>query len=233
MKRRLRDEIQQTRPFTSVEEEVYLEILRTAQVATRWILEALKPSALSAPQFNVLRILRGAGAAGLASGRIAERMVNWDPDLTRLLDRLERRGLVEKARDTRDRRVVNACITPAGLDAVATASAAVRARLRDAMGSLSAPQLEQLADLLEVLRAGDGAAAATVTTTHEPQEGGDHELEAGSRTRHRSDRQSGRRDGARAARQGSQGPRGHAAAGVRSGQGAGQARRPGGERRPR
>src|SRR6187549_1049204 len=86
MTRRLKKD---TRPFASLEEKVFLEILRTSQVATRWISEVLRTSDLSAPQFNVLRILKGAGPDGLNCGQIAERMVNHDPDLTRLLDRLE------------------------------------------------------------------------------------------------------------------------------------------------
>ena len=83
MPRRLREELKQTKPFESLEQEVFLEIQRTAQVTARWVVEALKPSGLSPSQFNVLRILRGAGPEGLACGAVCERMVNHDPDLTR------------------------------------------------------------------------------------------------------------------------------------------------------
>ena len=164
MTRRLKEEIRQSQPFDSLEEEVFLEILRTSETVSRWIAEALRPSELSAPQFNVLRILKGAGPDGLQCGRIAERMVNHDPDLTRLLDRLETRGMVEKTRGTKDRRVVNACITKDGLKAVDKATRDVRARLRDAMKPIGREQLEQLADLLESVRA-----SANQTTT-----GGSH-----------------------------------------------------------
>jgi len=152
MRRRLRAEIKQTKPFESLTNEVYLEILRTSQIATRWVVEALKPSGLTPAQFNVLRILRGARPEALSSGRIAERMVNHDPDLTRLLDRLEASGLVEKARDEKDRRVVNARITVAGLRVVEIASQAVSQRVEDSLGHLGSRRLNALADLLEQVR---------------------------------------------------------------------------------
>src|SRR4029450_9228708 len=97
-RRRLREEIQQGRAFESLEVEVYLEILRTSQVAGRWIVEALRPRGRRPPGFNVLRILRGSGPEGLPSSRIAERMINHDPDVTRLLDRLDAAGLIQKTR---------------------------------------------------------------------------------------------------------------------------------------
>ena len=154
MRRRLRDEIQQSRPFETLEEEVYLEILRTSQVAGRWVVEALRMSGLTPAQFNVLRILRGSGPEGLASSRVAERMINHDPDVTRLLDRLDAAGLAEKRRDERDRRVVNVAITKAGLKLIEQASKAVRLRLESEMGSMGDRQLNALADLLERIRGG-------------------------------------------------------------------------------
>jgi len=153
MSRRLREELKQTKPFESLEQEVFLEIQRTAQVTARWVVEALKPSGLSPSQFNVLRILRGAGPEGLACGAVCERMVNYDPDLTRLLDRLEAAALVEKIRDAKDRRVVKARITKAGLRAVEKADSAVRERLVGTLRSLGPRRLEMLADLLEMARA--------------------------------------------------------------------------------
>jgi len=151
-RRRLQQELQQTKPFASLEEEAYLEIQRTAQVSTRWVVEALRPTGLTPPQFNVLRILRGAGATGLPCSRIGERMVNHDPDLTRLLDRLESAGWVEKSRDERDRRVVTARITPAGARVVERASEAVHVRLQSALELVTPRQLETLANLLERVR---------------------------------------------------------------------------------
>lgn len=159
MKRQLRSEIRQSRPFPTLEEEVHVQILLTAQVAGRVLAAALKPTGLSASQFNVLRILRGARPEALPAGRIAERMVTHDPDLTRLLDRLEANGLVEKARDASDRRVVNVRVTKAGLERVESASKSVTIALSSALGPVGPRKLEQLADLLELARASARAAA--------------------------------------------------------------------------
>jgi DNA-binding MarR family transcriptional regulator len=159
MKRHLQEEIQQTKPFASLEEEVHIQIVVTAQVANRVLAEALKPSGLSPSQFNVLRILRGARPGALPAGRIAERMVNHDPDLTRLLDRLEASGLVQKARDSSDRRVVNAKITKAGLERVEGASKSVSQAIRTSLASIEPRKLEQLADLLELARTATRTAA--------------------------------------------------------------------------
>ena len=153
MKRHLSTELQQTKPFPSLEEEVHVQILYTAQVFAFVVTEALKPAGLSRSQFNVLRILRGARPAALPAGKIAERMVNRDPDLTRLLDRLEAAGLVEKSRDAEDRRVVNVRITSAGLERVESASKAVARAMGIALGSMGAKDLNQLAELLELARA--------------------------------------------------------------------------------
>ena len=164
MRRRLQDELKQSKPFPTLEEEVYLEIQRTSQVAARWITRTLKPTGLTEPQFNVLRILRGSRPDGLSSTAIAERMVNHDPDLTRLLDRLEAGGLIEKSRDTRDRRVVTARITKAGLSVVESASEAARRTLVAALRSLGPRKLGTLADLLELVRSSADPVASASTT---------------------------------------------------------------------
>jgi DNA-binding MarR family transcriptional regulator len=156
MTRRLRDELQQTKPFDGPEQEAWLEIQRTAAVTARWVVEALGPSGLTPSQFNVLRILRGARPEALACARIAERMVEHDPDLTRLLDRLAAAGLVEKTRDGKDRRVVNVAITKAGLAVVEKASVAVRRRIVAGLSSVPKSKLETLSDLLELVRASAG-----------------------------------------------------------------------------
>jgi len=153
IKRHLHAELQQTKPFPSLEEEVHVQILYTAQVFAWVVTEALKPAGISQSQFNVLRILRGAKPDAIPAGKIAERMVNRDPDLTRLLDRLEAAGLVEKSRDTEDRRVVNVRITNAGLERVEAASKAVARAIGIALGSMGARDLNQLAELLELARA--------------------------------------------------------------------------------
>jgi DNA-binding MarR family transcriptional regulator len=152
MKRRLRDELQQSKPFETPEEEAFLEIQRTAQVTMRWVSDALKPTGITPPQFNVLRILRGAQPGAVSCGGICERMVTHDPDLTRLVDRLEAAGLVAKSRDGEDRRVVNVRITKAGEKAVQRASVAVTLALRENLGSVGARKLGTLTDLLELAR---------------------------------------------------------------------------------
>jgi DNA-binding MarR family transcriptional regulator len=136
-----------------LEEQVFLELQRTAQAGVRWVVEALKPHALTPAQYNVLRILRGARPEPLSAGRIAERMVHDDPDLTRLLDRLEGAGWVARARDARDRRVMSVTITADGLAVVDTATESIRRRLREAMAPVDAKQLESLVTLLRRLHA--------------------------------------------------------------------------------
>jgi DNA-binding MarR family transcriptional regulator len=113
--RRLREEIQQQKPFESLEEEAVLNVLRTADVLRQRITAVLKPFKLSHSQYNVLRILRGAGLEGLACREIGERMITRDPDITQLLDRLESRGLLTRTSDQKDRRVITARITSEGL----------------------------------------------------------------------------------------------------------------------
>src|SRR5437879_8611496 len=102
------------RAIGSPEETAFLELLRTTDVLGRGLVHILKAEDLSATQYNVLRILRGS-PQGLACGEIASRMITRDPDITRLLDRLEKRGLISRRRETKDRRTVLARITPAGL----------------------------------------------------------------------------------------------------------------------
>src|SRR5687768_9529372 len=113
---KLRQEIKQKRPFSGVQEEVVLALMRTADQAAAPMNEVLRAANLSQSQYNILRILRGAGQEGLPCGEISDRMVRRDPDLTRLLDRLETRRLVTRERGTADRRVVLAFITDEGLE---------------------------------------------------------------------------------------------------------------------
>lgn len=109
-------ELKQTKPFQSAAQECFLTLQRTADVITRRYAQFLKQWEVSGTQYNVLRILRGAEPHGLRCGEIGERMVTHDPDITRLLDRMEKAGWIERARDTADRRVVLTRIRPKGLD---------------------------------------------------------------------------------------------------------------------
>ena len=152
MTRRLQTENNQTKPFESLEEEAFLNLQRTADALIHGVEVTLKPMGLSPSQYNVLRILRGAGAEGLACGDVAARMVTRDPDITRLLDRLEARGLVLRARDRADRRVITVRITAEGLHRLQALDAPVAELLRRQLGHLGARRLRTLSELLQVAR---------------------------------------------------------------------------------
>src|SRR5688500_19762967 len=116
--KRVPEKIQPMRPLTGLTgaaQEVFLDILRTAEALKMDVEELLKQSGLSSTQYNALRILRGAGSDGLTCQEIIDRMVTRDPDMTRLLDRLEDRGLVVRARSQEDRRVGRASLTEEGV----------------------------------------------------------------------------------------------------------------------
>src|SRR5208337_2822401 len=115
MTRGLQAELKQRIPFTSREQEAYLSLLRTADVLQAQVEARLKQFGLTGTQYNVLRILRGAGPEGLPCREIGERMITHDPDVTRLLNRLEDRGFAERTRAKQDRRVIYGKITAAGL----------------------------------------------------------------------------------------------------------------------
>ena len=145
-------EIQQTKPFSSLEDEALVALHRTADRLHWRFSELLKAHGLSPTQYNALRILRGAGDAGRACSEIAERMINRDPDITRLVDRLERRGLVVRSREGRDRRVITTRITPAGLELLRTLDGPVEEFNRKMLGPLGEQQLQTLIRLLESAR---------------------------------------------------------------------------------
>jgi len=152
MKTRLRDEIKQLRPFDSLEQEALLNVLRTADALIQQLGAVLKPFKLSHSQYNVLRILRGASSDGLACQEISERMISRDPDITRLLDRLEARDLVTRTRDQKDRRVVMVRITPEGLRLLDTLHKPIAEVDRSALQHLGEQQLRTLIQLLELAR---------------------------------------------------------------------------------
>ncbi|HEX6630308.1 MAG TPA: MarR family transcriptional regulator [Gemmatimonadaceae bacterium] len=153
----LRQQLKQRRPFRSIEAEVFLNVLRTSTTFVGQLVEVLRPYELTQPQYNVLRILRGAGAVGLPCGEVGERMVSREPDVTRLLDRMEQRGLVARARDAADRRVVTARLTADGRKLVDALDAPVEALHARQLGHLSAADLRTLNALLESARDEDGA----------------------------------------------------------------------------
>jgi len=152
---KLQREIGKRKPFDSAHEEAFLSIIRTADVLTRDVAEMFKPFALSSTQYNVLRILRGtcpSGTHGLPCSAIADQMLTRDPDMTRLLDRLEKRGLVTRSREERDRRVVRTCITEKGRSVLAELDPVVTESHRKHLGHMTDAQLQQLIELLEIAR---------------------------------------------------------------------------------
>jgi DNA-binding MarR family transcriptional regulator len=130
---------------------LFLELLRTTDLLTRGLVPLLKAEDLSANQYNVLRILRGS-PDGLPCGEIASRMITRDPDITRLLDRLEKRGLISRCREVKDRRMVMARITPDGLKLLARLDDPVQEGHRRQLGHLGRERLRALTELLQAAR---------------------------------------------------------------------------------
>jgi DNA-binding MarR family transcriptional regulator len=153
MSNRLRDEIKQTRPFSSPEQEAFLSLGRTWAVLEHAMAEALKPHGITPTQYNVLRILRGAGEAGLCRSEIIERMIARVPDATRLLDRMEAVDLVERERSEEDRRFVTTRITEAGLRLLVELDATILELHQRQFAALDETGLRTLIDLLALARA--------------------------------------------------------------------------------
>ena len=148
----LQQELQQARPFVSLEAEAALSVARTAALLDAETAEALKPHGLTPTQYNVLRILRGAGEAGYCRYEVGDRLVTPVPDVTRLLDRLEAAGLVDRARDPEDRRQVRARITPRGLRLLAELDGVTRDLHHRQLGHLGEERLRALVELLAAAR---------------------------------------------------------------------------------
>src|ERR1700755_352104 len=140
------------KPGSCPEEVTYLEMLRTIEVLSHRFAQVLKAEELSSTQYNVLRILRGA-PEGLPCGEIGNRMITRDPDITRLVDRLEKQALVSRSRDGRDRRLVLIRITSRGLDLLSGLDEPVREAHRAQLGHLSKQKLKELSDLMRESRA--------------------------------------------------------------------------------
>ena len=144
-------EIRQKRPMPT-EEEALLNTWRTAGRLEQMVNELLKKLGLTLAQYNVLRILRGAGSEGLACSQIGERMITSDPDMTRLLDRMENNGFVSRARSQSDRRVVVAYVSESALTLVGKIDKPMLARIKATIGKVDAPELLKLIGTLEDVR---------------------------------------------------------------------------------
>lgn len=148
----LRTEIKQGRPFNSLEQEAQLNIERTAAILTHAFADAIKPYGITPTQYNVLRILRGAGEDGLCRNDVRDRLIAQVPDVTRLLDRLEETGLVMRERDTTDRRLVTTRITTAGLRLLEQLDEPTVETHRKFLGHMTRAQLRTLIELLSLAR---------------------------------------------------------------------------------
>jgi DNA-binding MarR family transcriptional regulator len=149
---RLQAELRQTKSFSSVHAEAFLNLVRTAEQMQHALRMKLKPHGITETQYNSLRILRGASAHGLTCAEIGERLVSQDPDITRLLARLERQGLVRRERSAKDRRVVLTKITGAGLDRLKETDPVVNSTVHALLVHLSGAEMKTLIDLLERAR---------------------------------------------------------------------------------
>jgi DNA-binding MarR family transcriptional regulator len=150
----LKEDLRQKKAFTSLHQEAFLNVLRTSSTLTDALEDLLRPHGLSATQYNVLRILRGSGPDGLCRNELRDRMLTRMPDMTRLLDRMEDAGLVTRAREREDRRMVLTRITTAGQTLLAELDRPVNDLHRRQLGRLSDTQLRSLVDLLTAARDG-------------------------------------------------------------------------------
>lgn len=150
----LQDELKQSKPFRSLEQEALLSIERTAAILSHGVADALRRYEITPTQYNVLRILRGAGEQGLCRNEVRDRLVAQVPDVTRLLDRMEEMGLVDRERAEDDRRMVFTRLTRKGSQLLSRIDEPV-ARLHERqLGHLSAAKLRTLIELLAEARQG-------------------------------------------------------------------------------
>lgn len=148
----LKLEIVQERPFSSLEEEALLNLLRTADRLNRAFHQQVRTWGVTSTQYNVLRILRGAHPAALTCSDIGLRMIAADPDITRLLGRLKALKLIRQNRDRHDRRVVWTRISDAGLELLKQMDPVVQKLPIEMLGNLSQQELRELIRLLEMGR---------------------------------------------------------------------------------
>jgi DNA-binding MarR family transcriptional regulator len=139
-------------PPISLENRIFIALLQAADALAQEAEQLIKTAGLTGAQYNVLRILRGAEPEGLACSVIGDRMISHDPDMTRLLDRMERHGLITRERQTDDRRVVKARITPRALSLLKTLDQPVRDLHKRQFRHMPATRLKVLSDLLEEAR---------------------------------------------------------------------------------
>lgn len=161
-------------PFASPEQEAHLNLAKTASILGSAFDRMFDAHGLSGSSYNILRILRGAKEAGVVYGKpchvIGEQMVARVPDVTRLVDRLEKAGLVERHRCTKDRRVVYVAITAAGMELLARLDAPTVELHRAQLGHMTAEELHELSRLLTLARSGPGRGAPECTPGCDPDD---------------------------------------------------------------
>ena len=157
---RIVQEIQQTQPFTSIEQEVGVAFMKTADHLRRSMATAFEAHGVTQQQFNVLRILRGAGKAGLPTLSVAERLVEHTPGITRLIDRLEAKDLVRRERPAEDRRQVYCYIAKDGLALLGRLDGPVAASSKRAFAGLKKAEMTTLLEILEKIRDAEGCSAS-------------------------------------------------------------------------
>jgi DNA-binding MarR family transcriptional regulator len=150
----LQQDLRQTKPFSSLQHEAYLSVVRTSSTLMDRVEDLLKPYGISATQYNVLRILRGAGQGGLCRNELRDRMLTRMPDMTRLLDRMEDAGLVKRSREQDDRRMVLTQITARGRELLGELERPLTLLHREQLAQLTDDQLRTLIDLLTLVREG-------------------------------------------------------------------------------
>jgi DNA-binding MarR family transcriptional regulator len=142
------------RLLSSRQQQAAVSILRTTDYLRRFCSRVFDRHGVTSQQYNVLRILRGAGPAGLPTLDIAERMIEQTPGITRLVDRLEAKKLVRRERPSDDRRQVLCYVTKAGLDLLSELDTPVRNKANEALRMLSDSELAELIRLLDRVRSG-------------------------------------------------------------------------------
>jgi DNA-binding MarR family transcriptional regulator len=152
MPRPIHEELKQSRPFDLVEEEVHVSLARTAALAERAFARTLKPHRITPTQYNVLRILRGAGPGGLCRNEVGERLVTPVPDVTRLLDRMSALHLIARQRSDQDRRLVRTHLTAKGLALVDRLDDELRAVHRKRLAHIDKSKLRALVTTLADIR---------------------------------------------------------------------------------
>jgi DNA-binding MarR family transcriptional regulator len=156
MSSKLQEELKQAKPFESAREELWLNLARTAAMAGHVIEQGLRQHGLSPTQYNVLRILRGAGGRGLCQYEIGDRLVAQVPDVPRIIDRMEKAGWVERERGLSDRRMVMASLTRTGRDLVDSLDEPMRVMTTGVFGGLAEENVERLNELLAAARSAMG-----------------------------------------------------------------------------